>query len=56
MKRYILILPLVVAPLIFGSCAPTEYHSVRVYEYGKSKPKVHATSDDPRDFKPVQGF
>ncbi|MEI6176634.1 MAG: hypothetical protein WCS43_07060 [Verrucomicrobiota bacterium] len=55
MKRYILILPLVVAPLIFGSCAPTEYHSVTLYEYSKSKPKVH-TSDNPREFTPVQGF
>lgn len=54
MKRYLLILPLIVAPLIFGSCAPTEYHSVTVYEYSKSKPKT--TSDNPRDFVPVQGF
>lgn len=55
MKRYILMLPLIVAPLIFGSCAPTEYHSVTLYEYSKSTPKVH-TSDNPRDFAPVQGF
>jgi hypothetical protein len=54
MKRYLLILPLIVAPLIFSSCGVGEYHSVTIYEYSKSKPKV--TSDNPRDFVPVQGF
>jgi hypothetical protein len=48
------LLPLLVAPLFFGSCAPTtEYHTVKVYEYTPKMPTPKTVSDNPRDFNPV---
>ena len=59
MKLCIKLLPLIATPLIFGSCAATEHHTVRLYEYRQSAPKSSpqkAKSDDPRDFVPKQKF
>lgn len=54
LNNMIKLLPLLVAPFVIGSCAPTtEYHTVKVYEYTPNKAAPKKTSDDPRDFRPV---
>ena len=53
MKRYFLIVPLVVIPLIFASCGPDYYYET---QHHKHRTHHQHRSDDPRDFRPVQQF
>lgn len=60
MKLKLILLAAIALPLICNSCQPTtEYHSVRVYEYSRTKPaspKPAPPKDDPREFVPKERF
>ena len=54
MKFKAILLSIIALPFLAASCAPTEYHSVRVYEHHRTAPSHH--TDEPRDFVPKEKF
>ena len=52
MKSKLILLAIASMPIWFNSCAPGEYHSVRVYE----RHHHTAVKDDPRAFIPKERF